>query len=330
MIPGVDQRPERERRIAQPAVSVIPVHRSAWRFRQGGCRRRNQTPRRTVDHGLEGQQRSPHGVRPAGLLVIKTANPVAPECLCPQQRGFGIQGQRCRPGHVVVLHDEDKALPCRDAEHRLRRMVAKFKRDWRVHCDPVRPDGRNEPVSRRLGPGHHGSVIEPQAQIDAKLTGAFDTFDDAHQRRHILAERHEINEPDTASSANKVGFHYQCVGLIATGRFSGWPVAVPVCQTNQPASVRGPAKKRRKARGAVEARPAQPVDRAVATDESGGFPVADERVVFEGSAQRRLSFSNRPWMIIAVPGPGFFSHHPLAQVEQDDERAADHQQGDQT
>ena len=54
-------------------------------------------------------------------------------------------------------------------------------------------------------------------------------------------------------------------------------------RSDLPAPVLGCPEKRREARIRIEARPAQPVDRAVAADERGGVAVPDQRVVFDPS-----------------------------------------------
>ena len=51
-----------------------------------------------------------------------------------------------------------------------------------------------------------------------------------------------------------------------------------------PAAVLVVAEEGREARGGVEARQAQPVDRAVGADQGGGVPVADHRVVLDRAA----------------------------------------------
>src|SRR4029079_4049330 len=54
----------------------------------------------------------------------------------------------------------------------------------------------------------------------------------------------------------------------------------------EPAAVVAGAEQRREAGRTVEARPAQPVERAVAPDEGGGLAVSDEGVVLDRAGHR--------------------------------------------
>src|SRR5688500_5554252 len=58
-----------------------------------------------------------------------------------------------------------------------------------------------------------------------------------------------------------------------------------------PAAVLGRAQERREAGRGIEARPAQPVDRAIARDERGGLAVADQRVVFDAGGHQASWYS---------------------------------------
>jgi hypothetical protein len=58
-----------------------------------------------------------------------------------------------------------------------------------------------------------------------------------------------------------------------------------ISRADQPAAVPRLTQQGREACGGVEARQAQPVDRAVAADERCGLCIADERVVFDAQRQ---------------------------------------------
>src|SRR5262249_45273530 len=73
----------------------------------------------------------------------------------------------------------------------------------------------------------------------------------------------------------KFGFEDQRAGTIAAFRTKG-----RVLWGDEPAPVVGFTEQRGKAGGRVETWPAQPVDRAVAADQSRGFAVAYHRIVF--------------------------------------------------
>ena len=55
---------------------------------------------------------------------------------------------------------------------------------------------------------------------------------------------------------------------------------------NEPAAIIGGPEQRGKARGRIEAGPAQPIDRAVAADQSRRLAVADQRIVFDSQCHR--------------------------------------------
>ena len=92
-----------------------------------------------------------------------------------------------------------------------------------------------------------------------------------------VAQRHEVDQRDGAVGGLEVGLEDQRVGAVAArdARRSARRGAM----RQRPCS--GVAEQRGEAGAGVEARPAQPVDRAVAADQRGGLAVADQRVVLD-------------------------------------------------
>src|SRR6266516_3658830 len=72
------QRVEREARIAQPAIAVIPVPLAADPFRQRGGRRRHDRAGRRIGQQLQRQRAAPDHV-PVRSIVAAIGDPLAPE-----------------------------------------------------------------------------------------------------------------------------------------------------------------------------------------------------------------------------------------------------------
>ena len=96
-------------------------------------------------------------------------------------------------------------------------------------------------------------------------------------------DRHEIDQRDRAVLGLEVRFEDQRVGAIAPR-----DLGVPVARRDDEAAVLARAEQRREAGIRVEARPAQPVDRAIAADQRGALAVADQRVVFDAACGMML------------------------------------------
>jgi hypothetical protein len=95
----------------------------------------------------------------------------------------------------------------------------------------------------------------------------------------IGARRHEIHHRRSAFARFELRFQNEGVAAIAPAHR-----ALDARRRDAPAAVLGLAEERGEARRGIEARPAQPVERAVARDERGGVAVADQRVVFNPHA----------------------------------------------
>ena len=102
-VAGVDQRDEGERRVAQPAVAVVPVARAADPLGEGGRRRGDDPAGRLVDQALQHAQRRAHGLGPVPV-VGAAAGPLVPERLasprgrCSTSTGSG--GSACEANQV--------------------------------------------------------------------------------------------------------------------------------------------------------------------------------------------------------------------------------------
>jgi len=107
--------------------------------------------------------------------------------------------------------------------------------------------------------------------------------DDAHHVRGLTARRHEVDERGGAIAGRELGLEDQRVVAIAPR-----DPRLRVDGRDLPASVLGRAEQRGEAGAAVEARPAQPVDRAVAADQRRRLAVANERVILDRGCHGRV------------------------------------------
>ena len=96
-IAGVEERVQRQRRIANPTVAVVPIAWSAQRLGQRRRRRRDDPARRRERQQLQRDQRAPDGVAPFIVVAGEAARlaPFAP----PSRRGLhGLGAIRTKCG----------------------------------------------------------------------------------------------------------------------------------------------------------------------------------------------------------------------------------------
>ena len=93
---GVEQRVERERRVAQPAVAVVPVALAADPLRQRRRRRGDDAAGRLVRERLQHDERRAHGLAVLAL-VPAAAEPLAPVALGVLERLLGVDRRAAGP-----------------------------------------------------------------------------------------------------------------------------------------------------------------------------------------------------------------------------------------
>ena len=190
-------------------------------------------------------------------------------------------------GRAVGQHERD-ALSFRDVELRDGREILAFQRDRGAQRDPARPgDGtQTGAVFELRHPGNGGPIVEAQRQVHPHRHLAAPPLHQADDRRARVADRHEVDECDTA--VLRLEDRLQHHRAIAVGAADA---RRRVGGTDPPTPVVGRPEQSREAGRAVEAWPAQPIDRPVATHESGRRAIADHCVVFDG--QRQVDFHGR-------------------------------------
>src|SRR6185312_13594602 len=93
VIAGIDQSHEGERRVANPAESIVPVPVSAWPFGKRGRGGGNNSATAVIDHRLQRYQRTTDRIGPYGLLV-KAIDPLPPVVLGVRKRFVRINRRR--------------------------------------------------------------------------------------------------------------------------------------------------------------------------------------------------------------------------------------------
>ena len=128
-------------------------------------------------------------------------------------------------------------------------------------------------------PGHDRPVVEADDELHRHLDAPAHALDDADEVGLRLAGRHEVDEA-----------HGAVVGLEFRLEDERVAAVLSSCRAelarglDRPVAVLRVAEERGEQRSRVEARQAEPVDRAVAADERGGLQIADEPVVLDRRA----------------------------------------------
>jgi len=133
----------------------------------------------------------------------------------------------------------------------------------------------------RVTQGYDTAVLEADHQLHAhdELPGFADH--EPHQIGGAVAKRHEVDQPSGALLGFEARLEDQ--GVVAIAARDSELLRL---RRDPPATVVRAAEQRRKARVGIKARPAQPVDRAVARHQRGRFTVPDQRVISNADSHR--------------------------------------------
>jgi hypothetical protein len=143
--------------------------------------------------------------------------------------------------------------------------------------DHIRPGDRAD--ARRLveprDPRHRRAVVEAQRELHRHRHAPAAADDQTHEVALLHAHRHEVDHADLTLRGLELGLEDQRVRTVGAPRGNE-------CggRRDAPTATLRCAEERSEACRRVEARPAQPVDRAVAADERRTVAVADQGVVF--------------------------------------------------
>ena len=191
-----------------------------------------------------------------------------------------------------MRHNEGGALARRDLELGHGGELAPFERHRRAQHHHVGAGDRADAGARITSfletrdPRHRGAIVEAQDELHRHLHAPAPPEHHAHEMAVLGAHRHEVDERHRALGSLEVRLEDQAVAAIASAH-----AAVDADRREAPAAVLALAEQRREARRGIEARPAQPVDRAVGAHERRRMAVADQRIVF--NLQTAAPFSHR-------------------------------------
>jgi hypothetical protein len=127
-----------------------------------------------------------------------------------------------------------------------------------------------------------GPVVEAHHKFRLENNPARPASHGPHQIGTVR-RNHEINHRRAASLGLELGFEDQGAGTVAS-----LDAEQRILGCKKPPAVIGVSQQRGKASSRIEAGPAQPIDRAVAADQSRRLAVADERIVFDSKRHRSL------------------------------------------
>ena len=287
-IAGDEQGIEREGRVAQPAVAIIPVAHAADLLRQRGCQRGDDRASGSEGQRLERDERAHHGLAP-GAADRASLRPSLPPGLGLAQHFSRVAAARLAQVRGIARHHEGDALSFGNLElaDGAKILAAQLDRRAQLHCVGARD--RAETIRTPPHPGDDSPVVETQDRFRNHRHSACAPLDHAHQVdfAHAFGDRHEIDHRGRSAGAAELGFEDQRVAAVAAAGLMGLGA-----RSDQPAPVIGSAEQRREAGGRIEARHAEPVDRTVEPYQGGGMHVADDRVVLDSTCHRFVLDSN--------------------------------------
>ena len=183
------QRLQREGRVAQPRVAVVPVALAAGRLRQRGRERRDRRAGRHVGEALDRERRALDRIAPAVVGDARAAQPGAPEAGGRGESLVGLvdalrRGELLGPGERAV---DLLALPehvprphpvALDADRHVRAQADRQLRAARVGAVAVvadRPLRRDAPVveDRFAGQLHLDLALQAHRDAHEQVVGVF-------------------------------------------------------------------------------------------------------------------------------------------------------------
>ncbi len=288
------QRLQRERRVAQPRVAVVPVALAAGRLGQRRRERRHRRAGRHVREALDRQRRALDRKPPAVVGHARAGQPRPPELrrlldLPERVGGVGRQQEPFAPGERAVQRlalgeqmPRAGAVALQPQRH-VRSETDRLTRAARVGDVAVVADER--PV------GGRAAVVEDGLADELDLHAPVDARDGAHE--HVLgvvvggrarvrrdrvlararADHERVVHDDPAARGVPGGLEQVRAGRVAAARRD------VDAERGQAEVARLAVEQRAEHARCVEARHAQPADAPVGRDERAGVAVGDEAVV---------------------------------------------------
>jgi len=274
--PGRQQRLQRQHRVAQPAVAVIPVAHAADVLRQRCRRRCDHRTSRLVGHRLERDQRAQHRL-PIRALISAAPAPLSPPRLGSCERRVGILDRRSLL--VGQMPGQHEALASSLDRNKLSThcAVLDVERQRSAQTERVRSGRNHDPVRGQLNPRHDRPVVRTQRQLHPHRHPTPHALHDPHQpRRPIAPFGHEVDHAHPAVRSLEIALEHKRARPVTTRAR-----AHLIRRGQQPATVPLMAHQCREARRRIKSRQTQPVDRPVTTDQSSGLQVTDQPIVLD-------------------------------------------------
>ena len=279
VVSEADERVQRERRVTQPAVAVVPVAHAADPLGQRRGRRRDDPAGRRVRERLERDRRAVHQLRVA--LVGARLRPLAP----PRGR-LGDGAPRVAWGWSRVVRREPReherhGVALVDGELGDVTEILRLHRDRRVQAERVRSADGLEHSVLRLHPRDDRPVVEADDELGPHRDPAANALHQAHDVDVLVADRHAVDDANRSFGSLELRLEHESAVAVA-------PARRPAARGGRdlPVAVLLGAEQRGKACVRVEPRCAEPVDRAVVGDQRNGLRVADERVLLDAGGHR--------------------------------------------
>jgi len=207
-VAGLEERHQRERGVAQPAVAIIPVSHAAEALGQRRRRRGHEPARRRKGQGLERDERSKHVGVPR-TRVPALLGPGGPVPVCALQGLVGVERTRRLEVRRTPGEIEGQALAGANGEGRDRPVILARQRDRREQAQPVRACDRFDAAVDLLDPRHDRSVVGPQNELEPQAHFAPRALDDADDVGDLAVERHEVGDGDRAAVGLELRFQHE-------------------------------------------------------------------------------------------------------------------------
>ena len=289
LVPGGHERVERERRVAQPAIAVVPIALAAQFLRKRSGRRRRDAAGWLVGERLERHQ---------GALL----RPFAPACLGLLQRWRGLDRSRRRQVRGPPGQHEWHLLPFSNGELRHRLEVLAARGYWRVQPEAIGAGDRRDAAVDALNPRDDRAVPEAHDQLHPHRHPATISHYDAKHVCALAVDGHQVEDGDAALLSLELGLQDERAVAVAAAH----PLHSPG-RRQQPAAVVRRPQQCGEGRIRVEARETEPIDRPVLGDEREAAEVSDDGVVLD-AGRHPNNLSGRPLartrVLAAIPVGG--------------------------
>src|SRR5438477_2812597 len=127
----LQQRPDRQRRVAQPAKSVIPIQIGAETLWQGGGRRGDDGSGGRKAHQLECEG-APNNLIPVSAVVVRLSCPPLPplsSTFNPLQHGFIVEWREDGRTLFLIAERKSDCIACPQIDSRICSAVMQLKRN---------------------------------------------------------------------------------------------------------------------------------------------------------------------------------------------------------